>query len=415
MNTEADKQIIMGLARQIKAVAQSDEQYSVRKRFRDTNDLQITRPPLLLDEIPWHELNAAGELTLQCENPFARFMEDYFRKLLYRHNHFKADVIVEDVFPIQKAYINTGYGIQAKDDVLVKDAKNNINSHSYTDVLYDEEQLAKMKAPVITPQPQVDEERLCLADFLLGGVMTPVLRGHDIYYAPWDVIARYRPVEAIYEDLYDNPEFLHKIIAKYTECSEEMYAQMEKYGLLEANNPYIHCTPASISGVPSAEHETNAPFRMKDVWFRSMAQAFGSVSPKMHREFDINYSLPMMKKCAYVYYGCCEPLDNKLDILFDIPNLRKIGCSPWANAEKMAERMGSRYVLARKPNPASVAVRTSPEGVRAEIADTVKAAQRYGCPVEFVLKDISTVSYRPENLEIWCNTASAVLDEYYGK
>jgi hypothetical protein len=35
--------------------------------------------------------------------------------------------------------------------------------------------------------------------------------------------------------------------------------------------------------------------------------------------------------------------------------------------------------------------------------------------VEFVLKDISTVSHRPENLIVWAQTVSDVLDAYYGQ
>ena len=34
---------------------------------------------------------------------------------------------------------------------------------------------------------------------------------------------------------------------------------------------------------------------------------------------------------------------------------------------------------------------------------------------KFILKDISTVSFHPENLMIWANTVSDVLDEYYGE
>jgi hypothetical protein len=34
--------------------------------------------------------------------------------------------------------------------------------------------------------------------------------------------------------------------------------------------------------------------------------------------------------------------------------------------------------------------------------------------VEFVLKDVSTVSHRPENLIVWSQVVSEVLDEYYG-
>ena len=92
-----------------------------------------------------------------------------------------------------------------------------------------------------------------------------------------------------------------------------------------------------------------------------------------------------------------------------------MGVSPWADIEKSAEVIGGDYVYSRKPNPAFVAHNTDPEQIRKEITDTVKACQKYGCPVDFTLKDISTVGYKPQNLMIWAQTVSDVLDEYYGE
>ena len=77
--------------------------------------------------------------------------------------------------------------------------------------------------------------------------------------------------------------------------------------------------------------------------------------------------------------------------------------------------MGKNYVFARKPNPAHVAFRTDPEVIRNETENTVRLCLKYGCPVEFVLKDITTVSRNPENLTLWANTVSETLDRYYEK
>ncbi len=118
---------------------------------------------------------------------------------------------------------------------------------------------------------------------------------------------------------------------------------------------------------------------------------------------------------AYTYYGCCEPLDTRIEILKGIRNLRKIGVSSWANQEICAEQIGSDYVFARKPNPANVAYRTDPETIRKEIENTVKLCLKYSCPLEFVLKDITTVSKNPNNLITWANTVSSILDQYYEK
>ena len=145
-----------------------------------------------------------------------------------------------------------------------------------------------------------------------------------------------------------------------------------------------------------------------------MAQMFSTVSPAAHEEFDIQYSVPLASRCAFTYYGCCEPLSDRIDRLKLYPNLRKVGVSPWADVEKSAEALGGNYVLSRKPNPASVAFSTDRDLVRKEIKETVDLCVKYGCPCDITLKDISTVGYKPENLDIWAETASQVLDEVYG-
>jgi hypothetical protein len=62
-----------------------------------------------------------------------------------------------------------------------------------------------------------------------------------------------------------------------------------------------------------------------------------------------------------------------------------------------------------------VALSTDPEVVRRETEEAVQACIRNGCPCEFVLKDISTVSHKPENLIVWADTVAEVLDRYYDK
>ncbi len=80
--------------------------------------------------------------------------------------------------------------------------------------------------------------------------------------------------------------------------------------------------------------------------------------------------------------------------------------------QQTAESLGGDYVLSRKPNPANV---TDPDVICREITETVEAAQKFGCPFDYSLKDISTVNYRPQNLMVWAEVVSDVLDGYYGR
>ena len=108
-------------------------------------------------------------------------------------------------------------------------------------------------------------------------------------------------------------------------------------------------------------------------------------------------------------------MHDRIDIIKRIPNLRKIGCSPWADVERTAEQIKGDFVLSRKPNSAFVASVVDPEQIRKEAEETARACIKHGCPCDITLKDISTVGDRPENLIIWAEVVSDVLDEYYGK
>ena len=59
-------------------------------------------------------------------------------------------------------------------------------------------------------------------------------------------------------------------------------------------------------------------------------------------------------------------------------------------------------MAAAKANPASVAMPTMDEDVvRKELQNIMDACTKNNCSFEIVLKDVSTVSYHPENLRKW--------------
>lgn len=413
--TKEETEQLRRLARRYAEIAALDTQAQRRERMRDNNDLNPGRPPVLIDEVPWHEMDIDGKLQLRCVTPFAREMEWFFRRRLFAWEYFPADMVMEDVYALSKTVHSTGNGLEVDETVHVTDQKNTIVSHEYHDQLATDADLERMHMPVITTDEEWDARRLQAAQEILDGILPVKLRGLYVYYAPWDQIPRYRGVEPILLDMVDRPEFLHRIIEKFTQEGLCLVDQYEKLGLLELDIPDLHCTPPYVSDLPAPDYQGGKP-RAKDVWFRTMAQMFSTVSPAMQKEFDLDYSKRLYERFGLVYYGCCEPLDNKIALLKEmIPNLRKIGVSPWANVQSSAEQMGKNYVYARKPNPANVAIQTDPEVIRAEISETVEACEKYGCPYEFVLKDISTVSYRPENLIVWERTVREVLDGYYGK
>lgn len=403
-----DKEIVRELAKQYMEYAMSEDQQKMNQRMKDTNDLKLIRPPVLIDEIPWYQMNLEEELTCLCEDPKVRNVEMRLRQNIYRWKHFRADTLFEPFYRVTMAYDSSGIGIQRKEDTLSTESENHIVSHSFEDVLEDEDSVELIKIPTFTARPDKDEEAMAFYTDLLGDSIPVKLCGVGTrYHNAWDDIVFFRGMESVLYDLFDRPEHLHAIRQRFLDVFIAESDFVESQMKVDPSFPSVHCTPAYVSGL--------AEDGLKAAWLRTNAQPFSEVSPDMHEEFDVDYTLKVADRFAYTYYGCCEPLDRKLDVICKIPNLRKVGVSPWAKEEVMAEYMGRKYVYSRKPNPANVAIKTDPEVIRKETETTVKLCQKYGCPVEFVLKDISTVSHRPENLIVWAKTVSEVLDSYYGE
>lgn len=62
-----DVSILRALANEYAQIAAEMEVKHVWGLHADLNDLHPERPVVLIDELPWHELNADGFLTLRCE------------------------------------------------------------------------------------------------------------------------------------------------------------------------------------------------------------------------------------------------------------------------------------------------------------------------------------------------------------
>lgn len=395
-----DKQILRDLSKRFMEIATSDEQKKANQRMKDSNDLKMVRPPVLLDEIPWHEFQGEADLQLICEDGFARGIENCFRQALYYKKYFKADFIMLPEWRVHMAYQEAPLGIDRKMHY------SSGGSGSMEDVLEDERVLEQVCEPHLIALPERDEATVNALMDALGDTMPVRLVGVDVQaFAFWDDISFLRGVEPIYEDMYDRPEYLHRIMEVFVRRAKARIDFIEEHMHVNPDPRWVHCTPGAVSGL--------AEDGLKATWYRGMAQPFSCVSPAMFKEFELDYIKLLAERFGYTYYGCCEPLDTRIEMLKTIKNLRKLGVSPWADEEKCAEQIRGDYVYARKPNPAHVATRTDPAVIRAETEKTVKLCMKYGCQAEFVLKDITTVSHNPGNLMVWADTVKTVLDEYY--
>lgn len=410
MLNPSDVSIIRKLAAEVARIAALPVQQERKTLWRKLNGLNPVRPMVMIDQVCWNELNGQGELTLQCQDRECRDYEWHLRLLLYQAKYFPVDRVIEPVIYVSKAVHNTGFGVQIRQEVAVSDPTNSVVGHKFENQFVTEDDLQKIQMPRVSHDPAETQRRLAVAHELFDGLLEVQAWGYDPgYLSLWDPISMWMGVEDALYTLVDRPEYMHRLVGRMTDGYIALLDQLEAQGLLCGPQPTIHCSGAYTDELPAPGYDPARP-RLKDLWCFGLAQMFSTVSPDMFREFEIDYFNKMAARFGLVYYGCCDPLDGKMREVRMIPRVRKISMSPWANEERGAAEIGGKYVYSRKPNPAFVAGDTfHPDRVRDDLKATLKVCEKHGCPVEFILKDISTVAYQPERLVQWAKIAMQVV------
>ncbi|MAE65977.1 MAG: hypothetical protein CMJ18_17030 [Phycisphaeraceae bacterium] len=403
MTTMTKEQVdtLRGLGRRYAQIAALDCQQQTIDAWRRLNGLQHTRPMVMLDQLPWHEL-PWGEDDCVCPDGLFRQTEVYLRQTLYAWEHFRADMVVLPHIPVPRHLENAELGPELRIESLGI-------SKRYGEQLKSIDEVRALKTPVIATDPERDRRRQEMLSKIFDGIVPVVLTGQVRHSGLWDrITSLISPARLLY-DLVDRPDFVAELIARFVEMEHGVLDQLEAAGALEAAPPLIHCTGAFCDELPSADHGGGKAMA-RDTWTFSMAQMFSDVSPAMQEQFDIIPLAPLLERYGLVYYGCCEPLHDKIDIVRRIGNVRKISVSPWADKEKAAERIHGDYVFSAKPNPAFVAMdRFDADLVRRDLEETVAVCRRHQTPCELILKDVSTVLNDPPRLEAWEAIAMEVV------
>ena len=408
MLTAKDKEIIRRLATETAEIAALPIQEEKRRLWRALNGLKPERPMVMIDQVCWNEMNVNDELTLQCSDPECRDYEWRLRSTLFKWRHFPVDMVVEPFIRVNKAINNSGFGIAIEEETSVTDPTNDVVGHKFTNQFETDADLEKIKMPEISHDAAETQRRLNIAHELFDGLLDVQPWGFDPYLSLWDPISTWMGVENILYGLIDRPEFMHQLVGRMTDGYMLMLDQLEEQGLLCGPQSLIHCTGAWTDDLPAPGYDPDKP-RTKDIWTFGLAQIFATVSPDMFKEFEVDYASRMCERFGLVYYGCCDPLDLKMNEVRMIPNVRKISMSPWANEERGAQEIGKEFVYSRKPNPVFVAMeKFDADVVRDDLMTTKTICEQHKCPLEFILKDISTVRYEPQRLVEWGKIAMEV-------
>ncbi len=410
--SQEEKNILKQLGTEIADIAVLDCHKEKAVLWQKTNDLEHTRPTLWVNEIPWHEMNINDELTLKTAHPWARQLETKLRRTLFQWKYMKGDMIISPYIECEKVFHSTDFGIIEEVDTAITDSENEIYSRHFIPQIEEIEDIEKIKLPEITYMELATANSFNTMKEIFEGIIEVKLVGQShIWYTPWDYLIRWWGIEQAMVDLYLRPEMVKAAYNKMVDAWMVELDQFDKLNLLEldCNNTRIGSGGYGYTKELPGD-DFDGTVHPKNMWGCANAQIFSEVSPPMHKEFAIDHDLRWLNRFKLTYYGCCEPLHNKMEILDAIPNLRKVSTSAWADIPKMAECAKNKYVLSIKPSPAVFATESYDNAnAKADLKRMLSEAK--GCNAEIIMKDISTVKRDPQRLFDWVKMAQEVIEE----
>lgn len=382
--------------------------------WQNLNDLKSFRPMVWINEIPWHEMNVNDELTLQTKHPWARELETRMRRTIYQWNHMKADMVVSSFLECPLSIHSTDFGIHEDVDIKKTDAANEIVSRHFNVQISTPEDIDKIKMPVVTFDKSSTDLAFETMTTLFRDIIPVKKVGQThIWFTPWDYLVRWTGVQEAMLLLVDDPDLVNAAVERLVDAWMIELDQFEAQNLLSLDNDNTRIGSGGygyVSGLPGPDFESGH-VKPHNMWGCSNAQVFSEVSPDMTWEFAMRHDLRWLSRFGLTYYGCCEPLQNKVHLLRKIPNLRKVTVSPWNDYKRILPELGGDYVASVKPNPAVFAVDSwNPDMASAALEQAITASGKKG-HIEFIMKDISTVRNRPQLLWEWASLAMKIVEK----
>lgn len=388
---------LRALAQNVAEIAARPEMAKKAELWKAHNDLKTDEPLVFIDpENGWNEIIPPASLV--SEDPIARIWEMGLRKQIFWADGMKDDKVIEAVLDVPYSYSDDGWGVR-----LEKEGGSDSGAYIVIPGLRDyDTDLPKLHYPKITIDEDGSRKVLEAAREVFDGILT-VRRKNTWWWTLgmcWDFV-NLRGLEDFMIDMLTEPDNFHKVMELLCEGKLAMLDFLEANDLLALNTEGTYVA----SGGFGFTDELPAPdfsghVRTQDMWGFVDAQETVSVSPIHYAEFIFPYHKRIADRFGLNCYGCCEGYNTRWEYVRQLPRLRRVSVSPWADWSTVPEYLGKDYIASVKPSPSPLATKHMNEDLVR--ADCRKAAeQTKGGICEFIMKDNHTLGGDPAHATRW--------------
>jgi hypothetical protein len=404
-----DRERLRHLAEKVQSLSSRNREEEKRNLWYQHNELKTRQPMVLCDpENGWNEI--VTDDLIECEGDLARRWEVVLLKEIFWGESILDDRPIEDRFYVGYTYVEGDWGVDL-DYIGGKEG----GAYTWNTPIEKLEDIDKLRYPSIVVDYKTTLQTYSLAADVFDGILNVRMKQNWWWSFGFTVdLIRMIGLTQMMVYMIDKPDLIHGLMSFISDGFMKRCDWLEENGLLYLNNDDSYVGSGAIGYCRDLPRRdiTEDRIRTADMWGHCESQESVGVSPAMFEEFIYRYQLPVMKRFGLNCYGCCEPVDARWHILKNIPNLRRLSVSAWADRVKMAEYLEDKYVYSWKPNPALLAVPHLEEAeARKYVRETLEAAR--GCVLEIVMKDNHTIGKNPQNVVNWVKLVRREIDRIY--
>jgi hypothetical protein len=385
--------------------------------WKSLHGLKPTRPMILFETFGVSGFVTEEELT--CENELLRNIERTMVYSLKQFRDLKDDIVLEPYFRLSWKVTKSDHGVK-----IVEHHAEESLAYISNFPIQTPDDVGKLKERTFTVDKETTFEIKEKIEAIFGDILPVVIGNYDNFFpelgfTPFtgtnfigltmDVFKLIGPNNMMMW-AYDDPDLLHGIMRYLCDDRIRFFTWMKDEGLLDFNADNQCSCPSSygyVTDLPAVG--TDKEPVLKDCWVWAESQETSTVSPDMFNEFYLPYLAEVSSMFGLAYYGCCEPLDDRIEyIKKKMPNLRVVSISGWNDFQKIGEALGKEYVHSKKPNPAFMSGITPDwDNMKKDLHDSWSACP--GGNMEIIVRDVYDINDDMNRIAEWVKMARKVL------
>ena len=394
-----------------------------KRQWAAVHDLRMERPMILMETSSIQGFVEASEL--QCENPLLRAVERNMRDMVRHAEEVGDDLVVEPYYRIGWQMDLPGFGVPVEMKPATTQTGETSLGYTFNFPIATPEDIGKLQCRSFGVHRERTLRMKAVLEDLMGDLLPVRVGNYDPFLVEpgdegwtgmfffgltWQVY-RFIGNDGLLYWLYDDPEAIHKLMQYMLDDRLRLFDFMERENLLVPNTDNQMAGPRGygyVSELPGPD--VAGPAALKQMWGWAESQETTMVSPAMFKEFFLPYLAKLSERFGLIYYGCCEPVHDRLDLIMEaIPNLRSVSVSGWADFQKIGDMLGDKYVYSRKPTPVFLSGPNPQwESVESDMKKTRAATKN--CNVEILFRDLYTIDGDRRRLKKWVEMTRSIFN-----